>query len=96
MYVHKEADSDQEIILQDDDSFIQGRLIYDMGVESHHFRFYFRNGYPYVTELPQYTTRLDDDSLGHAESAYDDFEAECYVPSEKHEYRGAYWPGNDD
>lgn len=52
------------ITLQDGDSYVDVRLHYDMGVECHDFRFYFRNGYPLVTNLEQSVVRWDDDALG--------------------------------
>ncbi len=82
------------VTLQDGDSYVEVSLEYDMGVERHDFRFYFRNGYPYVTNLPQYTVRWDTDSRGKgvARQKAEAYSAEGYVPSEKHNPRGPYWP----
>lgn len=82
------------VTLQDGDSYVEISLEYDMGVERHDFSFYFRNGYPYVTNLPQYTVRWDTDSRGKgvARQKAEAYSAEGYVPSEKHNPRGPYWP----
>ena len=84
------------VTLQDGDSYVEVSLEYDMGVERHDFSFYFRNGYPYVTNLPQYTVRWDRDDKGKgvAKAKAEEFSEEGYVPSERHEPRGPYWPLN--
>ncbi len=50
--------------------------------------------HPYVTNLPQYTVRWDTDSRGKgvARQKAEAYSAEGYVPSEKHNPRGPYWP----
>lgn len=85
------------VTIQDGDSYVEVSLHYDMGVERHDFRFYFRNGYPYVTSLPQYTIRYDDDQRGQGATnkSIKEYSAEGYVPSEKHQPRGPYWPLDD-
>ena len=96
-YVISAPDTDKTAVVQEGDAFIQVKLQYDMGIESHEFRFFFRNGYPYVTDFPQYVSRWDDSNMGlPALGNYDDFAEAGYVPSEKHEPRGPYWPGEDD
>lgn len=82
------------VTLQDGDSYIQVRLYYDMGVEYHDFRFYFRNGYPYVTDLEQFVVRWDDDprGIGVTNRKVEEYTKQGYVPSERHFPRGEYWP----
>ena len=81
------------VTLQDGDSFLNPTLYYDMGVETHDFRFYFRNGYPLVTNLEDFVFRSDGKAMGQSLTKYKEFESEGYVPSEKHLERGYYWPG---
>lgn len=82
------------VTIQDGDSFICVRLHYDMGVEYHQFRFYFRNALPYATGLPSQIVRWDDDIRGQGvvTENVDKFTKEGYVPSEVHYPRGSYWP----
>ena len=82
------------VVIQEGDAYMDVRLNYDLGVEYHSFRFYFRNGYPYVTNLEQFTVRWDNDhrGVGVMKANIAEFQAEGYVPSEKHEPRGPYWP----
>ena len=84
-------------IVQEDDAFIQVTIHYDMGNEYRQFQFYFRNGYPYVTDLEQYVVRWDTDyrSKGEAKLIYDRYKNAKFQPSEMHEPRGPYWPGNE-
>ena len=44
-------------VIQKGDAYMNIRLHYDLGAECHDFRFYFRNGYPCVTNLEQYAVR---------------------------------------
>lgn len=85
------------ITVQDGDSYVDVSLHYDLGVERHDFSFYFRNGNPYVTSLPQYTVRWDTDSQSKAvaKKKVATYSADGYVPSEKHAPRGQYWPLNE-
>ncbi len=81
------------VTLQDGDSYINVRLFYDMGIEQHDFRFYFRNGYPLVTNLEQFVSRWDNDPKGMSVSRQNAelFAEQGYVPSEQHQSRGQYW-----
>lgn len=82
------------VTLQDGDSYVDVSLYYDMGVEYHEFRFYFRNGYPLVTNLEQFVVRCDDDIRvrGVAAQLVEEYAEKGYVPSKIHMPRGAYWP----
>ena len=81
------------VTLQDGDSYINVRLFYDMGIEQHDFQFYFRNGYPLVTNLEQFVSRWDNDPKGMSVSRQNAelFAGQGYVPSEHHQARGKYW-----
>ena len=86
------------VTLQDGDSYINVRLFYDMGIEQHDFQFYFRNGYPIVTNLEQFVSRWDNDPKGVSVSRHNAelFAAQGYVPSEYHQARGQYWDDATD
>lgn len=86
------------VTLQDGDSYIKISLLYDMGIEQHDFQFYFRNGYPLVTSLEDYTTRWDNDPQGVSVSRQraELFAEQGYVPSEHHQSRGQYWDDATD
>lgn len=86
------------VTLQDGDSYINVRLFYDMGIEQHDFQFYFRNGYPIVTNLEQFVSRWDNDPKGVSVSRQNAelFAAQGYVPSEYHQARGQYWDDATD
>ena len=82
------------VTLQDGDSYIQVSLNYDLGIEEHQFRFYFRNGYPYVTSLSHHVVRWDDGAnmiVGVGKEKAKLYVEEGYVPSEKHDPRGRGW-----
>ena len=63
-----------------------------MGIEHRTFQFYFRNGYPYVTNLEQFVFRSDTKAMGQASLTYKEYKNAGYVPSEIHLKRGYYWP----